>query len=221
MTCRFKSESINDHIGPHNVFILKKDNDFAYAVIDNADGIYRLPKKYFTTCFPGVQYSSIPENNRIKIKLTRNNTIEVPYIPKSFLLQKRRKTTRSKRRRTLSMDNHEDSRIEQIDFSVEHPQWHILTNDQNRSFPVKKEILNLIRSLLMYADSNECFTLENPFKDIKSLEEVQSDENKMKILKVVTSFIYHFCRSEMGISKQPTPSDLQAWIGYLNNMATV
>ena len=222
LTCRFKSDSINDNIGPHNVFILKKKDQFAYAVIDNTENIFRLPKKFFTTCFPGVQYNSIPLNNRIKIKLTRTNTIEVPYIPKSFLIQKRRKTTRTKRKRSVSMEK-TDTRIEQIDFKTTYPVWHVLNNEQNASSPIQKEILTLIRNILIYADNNDQFSLESPFKDIQTLEDIKKDEKKMKELKMITAFIYHFCRSELGCNILPTSgsSDLQVWIGCLNNMAIV
>lgn len=222
LNCRFKSESINDNIGPHNVFILKKNDQFAYAVIDNTDSIYRLPKKFFTTCFPGVQYNSIPKDNRIKIKLGRNNTIEVPYIPKSFLIQKRRKTTRTKRKRSISVDN-DDNRIEQINFNNSYPQWHVLNNNQSSNTPVKQEILILIRHMIMYADSHEEYNIQNPFNNVTSIEDIKQDEHKLKILKDVTGFIYHFCRSELGISILPNnlSTDLQTWIGCLNNIATV
>jgi len=223
LTCRFKSESIGENIGPHNVFILKKNEDqFAYAVIDTTDTVYRLPKKFFTTCFPGVQYSSIPKNNRIKIKLTRTNTIEVPYIPKSFLLQKKRKTTRSKRKRTVSIDNKNDI-IEEINFNTHYPQWHVLTNEQSVSSPIKKEILILIRNLLLYTDNNNLFEFEDPFKDVSHIDDIKKDPKKMKKLKLITSFIYHFCRSELGCSTiaNIASSDLNTWIGCLNNTATV
>ena len=222
LTCRFKSESINDNIGPHNVFILKKNPDtFAYAVIDNTDTIYRLPKKFFTTCFPGVQYNNIPPNNRIKIKLTRKDTIEVPYIPKSFLQQKKRKTSRGKRKRSVSMDN--NNKTEEINFNTSYPEWHVLKNDQNINSPIQKQILMLMRNLMIYADNNDMFDLENPFHEIVSLEDIKKDERKMKQLKLITGFLFHFCRSELGCSNIPNPSslDLPTWIGYLSNMAIV
>lgn len=223
LTCRFKSETINDNIGPHNVFILKKStNQFVYCVIDNTDTMYSLPKKFFTTCFPGVQYSQIPKNNLIKIKITKKDTIEVPYIPKSFLQQKRRKTTRGKRKRSASESNN-DTKVEEINFNTSYPQWHVLTNNQNANSPVNKEILMIIRKLMLYADRNDMFELENPFKDISTLDDLKNDQRSMKILKMVTGFIYHFCRSELGCSVLASDSslDLQTWIGYLNNTATV
>lgn len=222
LPCRFKSETINDNIGPHNVFILKKNKSFAYAVIDNTEHLYRLPKKFFTACFPGVQYNSIPTNNRIKIKITRNQTIEVPFIPQSFLMQKKQKTTRTKRKRSASIES-TDTNIENIDFNRTYPSWHVLTNDQNKASPIKKEILCLIRHVLDYIDSNDSFRLESPFKDIHTLEDFKNNPNRMKNLKTCIAFIYHFCRSELGCNTLPpiNSHDLQSWIGCLHNTATV
>ena len=223
LTCRFKSDTIGDNIGPHNVFVMQnQEKKFAYAVIDNTDSIFPLAKKYFTTCFPGIQYNNIPKNNRVKIKITKDNEIEIPYIPQSFLTQKKRKTTRIKRKRKSSMHS-TNSKIESIDFNTTHPVWHILNNEQNHASPIQKEILILIRNILLYADSNQEFYLESPFKDIQSIDEIRNDDSKMKQLKMITAFIYHFCRSELGCNVTPTvdSTDLQTWIGYLNNTATV
>ena len=88
LPCRFKSEQVKDVIGPHHVFILKLNQQFFYAVIDATETIYRLPKKYYTACFPGIQYSQVPKNNRCKVRLTGRRHIELPYIPESFLEQR-------------------------------------------------------------------------------------------------------------------------------------
>lgn len=221
LSCRFKSETINDNIGPHNVFILKKSaNQFVYCVIDNTDTMYSLPKRFFTTCFPGVQYNHVPTNNLIKIKITKDDTIEVPYIPKAFLQQKRKKTSRAKRKRSVSESTTE---IEKINFNTTYPEWHVLTNNQNTNKPIHKEILILIRQLMLYADRNDIFEIENPFQNISTLNDLKNDQHAMKILKTVTGFIYHFCRSELGCSIVPNnvSSNLQTWIGHLSNTATV
>ena len=70
LPCRFRSDQIKDVIGPHHVFILKMNERFFYALIDSSETIYRLPKKYYTSCFPGIQYSQVPKNNRQRVKLS-------------------------------------------------------------------------------------------------------------------------------------------------------
>lgn len=219
LDCRFKSETVSSIIGPHNVFILKKNSTFAYAIMDNTETLYRLPKKFHTACFPGIQYSSVPTNNRINVKITKRSSIELPFIPHTFLQQKKLKGSRLKRKRSQSSDV--TSQIEQIDFSKRHPSWHVLNNDLVKDVPVKKELLVLIRSMMNYAIQAPSFRLKDPFLDIFSLEDLKNDENRMKTLKLIVSFIFHYCRSEFGCSEIPVQTgssiSLQSWISDLNN----
>lgn len=220
LDCRFKSETIGEKIGPHNVFILKKNGVFAYAVIDNTETLYRLPKKYHTSCFPGIQYNSIPKNNEMRVRITKRQTIKLPFIPHSFLQQKKLKTNRSKRKRSNST---ESNTIEQIDFNKSHPQWHVLTNEQVSHSSIKKELMLLIRSVLDHSCNNDSFDLKDPFGDISSVGDIQSNENRMKRLKLIVSFLYHYCRSELGCNSTSTmrASSLQSWLSDLNNTAIV
>lgn len=217
LDCRFKSETLGDTIGPHNVFILKKNSSFAYAVMDNTDTLFKLPKKYHTACFPGIQYNSVPKNNRIRVQMTKRNSIELPFIPPTFLQQKKSKGSRLKRKRSQSSDA--TSQIEQIDFSKRHPMWHVLSNDLVKDVPIKKEILVLIRSMMNYAIQNTSFNLKDPFLDIYNLDDIKGDENRMKTLKIIVSFIFHYCRSEFGCSDVNLSDtiSLQSWIAMLNN----
>lgn len=222
LPCRFKSDTIQDIIGPHHVFILKKNNNFAYAVIDNNESIYRLPKKYYTSCFPGVQYNSIPENNRVKMKITNGNVVELPFIPSSFLQQKQNKTTRSKRKRSASMEELPSS-VENIDFSNSPLTWTVLQNQQISASPIKKEIMMLIRNIIEFTDRNDSFLLKDPFEHIRNIEDIKNNEQLMCKLKTVISFIYHFCRAELGcFTRQDIKASriLQSWIGELTEMET-
>lgn len=223
LPCRFKSDSISDIIGPHHVFILKKNSNFAYAVIDNNETIYRLPKKFYTSCFPGVQYNSIPPNNRVKMKITNGTVVELPFIPNSFLQQKQNKTTRSKRKRSASIDESVTSSVENIDFSTSPLTWTVLQNQQISTSPIKQEIMMLIRNVIEFTDNNDSFILKDPFELIGSIEEIKSNEQLMCKLKTVISFIYHFCRAELGcFTRQDTKTSriLQSWIGELNETET-
>lgn len=221
LDCRFKSDAIAEKIGPHNVFILKKNQSFVHAVIDNTESIYRLPKKYYTACFPGIQYNTIPENNMVEVQITKKRKMKLPYIPPSFLQQKKMKTSRLKRRRTQSTDD--VSQVENIDFKKEHPQWHVLTNDQIRNNSLKKDIMLLIRSIIHFSYDTNSFEVKDPFHDIYRLEDIRGDENKLKKLKTIIGFIFYYCRSELGVHDKVTLTTnvLEEWIGDLNNTATV
>ena len=221
LDCRFKSDTIAEKIGPHNVFILKKNQTFAHAVIDNTESLYRLPKKYYTACFPGIQYNTIPKSNMVEVQITKRKKIQLPYIPPSFLQQKKMKTSRVKRRRTQSTDD--VSQVENIDFNKEHPQWHVLTNDQVRNNPLKKDIMLLIRSVIHFAYDTNSFEVKDPFSDISSIEDIRGDESKLRKLKNIIGFIFYYCRSELGVHDKValTTNVLEEWIGDLNNTATV
>lgn len=217
LTCRFKT-NLKDYIGPKNVFILKKKSVFAYGLIDSLDQVMRLSKKYYTTCFPGVQIASVPENNLVTIKLTRRQSVEVPYIPAAFLLQKKQKTTRHKRKRTNSSSDTMTMDVEHIDFSAPVPTWHVMNNEQNRNMPYKQHILTLIRSLIEFSDANDHHLFTDPFEGCGTAADLQFDETKVKALKLITSFLYHYCRSEIGCPVQfaMDRGTLQSWTARLH-----
>ena len=204
---RFKSENLSEIIGPHHVFICKKNSDFQYVVIDKSETIYKLPKKYYTSCFPGIQYNSVPKGNIISMKLTNQTTIDLPFIPPSFLQQKKNKTGRIKRKRTSSDI---EEKVDEIDFEISGPTWHILQNSQNKGNRVKQGTMSLIRQLIEYSDTHVDFHLKDPFAEISNLEDLKNDQYISK-LKLITSFIYHYARSEFGCFVKHTTSNLQGW----------
>ena len=211
LPCRFKSEQVKDVIGPHHVFILKLNKQFFYAVIDATETIYRLPKKYYTSCFPGIQYSQVPKNNRCKVRLTGRKYIELPYIPESFLEQKKTKTTR-KRRRTNS------SNTETVNFRIAAPEWTVL-GAKPEVKDNKQDILHLIRSVIEYADKNEQFQLKNHFEGI-NVEDIKQSDTLREKMKDIISFIYFYCRNELGFFQERPQipiSDLQSWLSNLNS----
>ena len=105
LPCRFRSEDLKTIISPQHVFIVKGDV-FEYAVVDSTDTFFRLPKKFYTYCFPGVHYSNIPQDNKMNIQLTKNTNVTLPFIPDSFAEQKRNKCGR-KRRKVFHVENDE------------------------------------------------------------------------------------------------------------------
>lgn len=213
LDCRFRSDNVKDIIGPQHVFILKLNKTFEYAVIDSTESIYRLPKKYYTSCFPGVQYNQVPKNNRMVVRLSGRQRIELPYIPESFLEQKKTKTNR-KRRRTES----NVSDVETINFSTSSPDWIVLSN-QSTDTDNKKDLMHLIRSVIHFCDENEAFRLKNMFEGIK-VEDIQKNDELKEKLKVIITFVYYYCRNELGcfLKREPMDiNDVQMWISDLNS----
>ena len=215
LTCRFKSESINDIIGSHSVFILQDGDTYEYAVYDSSKIFYRLPRRFFSTCFPGIQQSKIPNNNRVKIKISRDKTIVVPYIPSSFLTLKQGKSKRTKRKR--GNQKLTSSNTESIDFSTTHPEWRVLSNVNVQGNSVKRELMILIRSLIKHNDANFDFEINDPFAEVTSLQELKKSEKHIKILKYVLGFVFHYCRTELGCHVEPITASVEEWIEGLNS----
>jgi len=206
LPCRIKADDVKSVVGPQHVFIVKCETNFEYAVMDSTESMHRLPKKYYTTCFPGIQYSNVPKNNRCVVKLTKKKTVELPYIPDSFLEMKRSKSTRKRRRSESTATD-----LESLNFNLDAPEWKVL-GDTADSVSNKDELMHLIRSVIYYSDSNEAFDLKNEFENItvKNMKDIQRTK-----MKNIISFIYHYCRDELGIYRERPPmsiTDLQSWL---------
>ncbi len=211
---RFKSE-VSPDILPENVFICQKKDNYEYILIDKNDDIFKLPKKHYTSCFPGIQYSSIPHNNRIKVKISENVEVELPFIPQSFLDQKRNKTGRKRRRLITNNSKTEKS----IDFNEVCPEWHVLQNNQNRNSSMKKEVMLLIRSIVKFSDKNINYTLKDPFENITNVDDLKKNKEYLHKLKIISGFIHHYCRSELGIINDNILNlTLSEWILKMNSI---
>jgi len=194
LTTRFKYDTT---VGPEHVFIAKH-NDYEYLIIDKNNQFYKLPKKCYTTCFPGIQYGNVPKNNRIDVQLTDKMKVTLPYIPQAFLESKRQKTR--KRRRVINSKNDSD---QNMDFNQAFPQWHVLQNGLN-NIPIKKETMLLIRSIIKYADKNNNYSIKDPFEGLKKIQDIKKNKELLQHLKVISGFVYHYCRSELGIVHDAT-----------------
>ena len=103
--------------------------------------------------------------------------------------------------------------VESIDFNKTVPEWHVLNNEQNCNSTRKRELMGLIRTLIDVADSNSMYPLRDPFADCETLADLQSDESRVCALKTVISFLYHYCRSEIGCHAkfEFDPRTVQVW----------
>ena len=95
----------------------------------------------------------------MKVQITKRKSIELPFIPQSFLQQKKVKTNRSKRKRSNSSDTNQQ--LENIDFNKRHPTWHVLSNEQLENNPLKREIMMLIKNVMEYSCNNASFELND------------------------------------------------------------
>ena len=83
----------------------------------------------------------------------------------------------------------------------------------------KQDILHLIRSVIEYADKNEQFQLKNHFEGI-NVEDIKQSDTLREKMKDIISFIYFYCRNELGFFQERPQipiSDLQSWLSNLNS----
>lgn len=220
LPCRFKSNETKNILGPNHVFILKKDEKFEYAVIDSNKNVFKLPKKFFTVCFPNVSINSIPENNRVEYKITKERNVTLPFIPDAFLEQKKTKTNRKRRKMYHNMGETPpvEKDIETIDFSNSNtPSWYVLQAEQNNTDMRKKQIIQLIRSIIHLSD-NSNFQLKDPFDRVNEINDINDKEDLTEKLKIIVAFIFHYCRQELGIHTNPADmlKTAEAFVANLN-----
>ncbi len=202
LPCRFKSNETKGILAPNNVFIVKKDEEFQYAVMDNKENMFKLPKKFFTVCFPNVSINSIPENNRVQYQITKKEKVFLPYIPDTFLEQKKMKTSRKRRKmyhnQTMESPPAEKD-VESIDFTNKKiPSWYVLQKKEKKKEIFKRQVVLMIRSIISLVDASN-FVLEDPFHRVKEMEDIHKKEEYMEKMKIIISFIFHYCRAELGI----------------------
>jgi hypothetical protein len=124
----------------------------------------------------------------MSVQLTKNTNITLPYIPDSFAEQKRNRCSR-KKRKIFHVENDE------IDFKTPFPKWHVIDNVQNRDNVNKQSLLYIVRSLIYYCDSHDEFHVTDPFEALNLQALTDAD---VRNIKIVLSFIYHYCRAELG-----------------------
>lgn len=215
LTCRFKSATLKNVVGSQHVFILQKGEDFEYAVVDINNAFYKLPKKFFTSCFTNVTLANVPRHNRMNVKLTKHETVSLPYIPDSFYQSKLQKTTRKKRKIPQS----DEKTVENIDYGKTFPSWTLLESPVIKHDTMKKSVMILIRSIIKEADRGSEYFLPTPF-DATSLNELQSNPTEVAKLKLIVCFIYHYCRAELGCFVDEEFSSVREWIESMKTVSS-
>jgi hypothetical protein len=62
----------------------------------------------------------------------------------------------------------------------------------------------LIRSIIKYADKNSNYSIKDPFERIKKIQDIKKNKELLQHFKIISGFVYHYCRSELGIVHNAT-----------------
>ena len=94
--------------------------------------------------------------------------------------------------------------VESIDFTKKKvPSWYVLQKKENNKEIFKRQVVLMIRSIISLVDASN-FVLEDPFHRVKEMEDIHKKEEYMKKMKLIISFIFHYCRAELGIHTNNT-----------------
>ena len=86
-----------------------------------------------------------------------------------------------------------------IDFNKQDiPSWHVLQNKDKDATLFKKEVVQLIRSVIKITDDSS-FVLKDPFDGINSIDELKNKQEFYEKFKTIISFVYHYARAELNI----------------------
>ena len=89
LNCSTKSRDLRSNIMPRHVFIthIVDTDTFHHKVLGSNNIFASLPKRLYSHCFRNINIHSIPQNNRIVVRLTENTDVTLPYIPDDFVCQ--------------------------------------------------------------------------------------------------------------------------------------
>jgi len=190
LNCSTKTNVLKKKLKPKHIFITKNSRGQFFHRVMGDDGRFQmLPKRLYAMCYPSVSFASVPENNRVRVKLSQRTTITLPYIPDSFYEQKRRASQRTSSR----PKRQREATIEE----TVHEAYRGWNPPEPEEMMDKKSMMAHIRSAIELAESSGT-DISPPFTgDLDSNKEASTQ------FSVIVKFVYHYCREELGFP--PTP----------------
>jgi hypothetical protein len=191
-----KVKNLKKTVKPENVFITSLPNNTYNHRLLGSDGNFTiLPKRLHSVCFPKIHLGSIPDNNRINVKITSSITVTLPFVPDDFFRQKQAKSERPNKpmTRNRGIKRLRNDKIINNGY-VEYKGWNLYNNKNIDTIP-KKNIVSALHECI-YSSDAENIILPHPFKNAKTLDECKENFN------IVLQFIYHYGREEFSLHKK-------------------
>jgi hypothetical protein len=201
LNCSTKSRDLRSNIMPRHVFITRiMDTDTYHHKVLGSNNIFAsLPKRLYSHCFRNINIHSIPQNNRIVVRLTENTDVTLPYIPDDFVCQKRSKRNSSKSKPKRPNKRVKKNHTQNIApykgwvTKVMAPATEEGADNSIDSF----RLLNYIKSELRSYDQKLNVSIPNPFAGTRSMEQINADPEKLKALTIVVQFAHHYAKHLM------------------------
>jgi len=198
-----KVRNLKKIVKPDNVFItILNDGTFNHRLL-GSDGNYTiLPKRLHSVCFPKIHLGSIPNNNRLTVKISPSITVNLPFVPDDFYKQKQNKSERPNkpitRNRGIKRGRDKISTVKSNN-DIEYKGWSVYNDDTVNKIS-KQDIISGIHYCIDSADK-ENIILPDPFENNDTI-----GENK-EMFNIILQFIYHYGREEFGFQKQVNTTD--------------
>lgn len=197
LQCSTKSRDIRSQVNSENVFItyVKGTNTFNHKILGSNNVFVQLPKRLYSHCFRNINIHSIPDNNRIRVRLTESTTVVLPFIPDDFVTQKRSKRNTSNRQR--SRKEPKKQKIEHVPENALYTGWvsHIMSpaTDSGADGAIDSfSLFAYIKSVIQDQDDSMDISVPNPFAGTNSIEEILESPDKQQILTNIVQFMHHY-----------------------------
>lgn len=188
--CSTRTSVLKRELKPEHIFITKNSKgEFFHRVLGDDGRFQLLPKRLYALCYPQVSFASVPEGNRVRVKLSQRTTIVLPFIPDSFYEQKRRASQRtSSRPKRVREIEPQDSAV------VAYRGWN---PPEPQQMMAKKDMMAHLRSAVEMAEAAGT-DIPPPFTG-----DLDSNKEAAPQFATIVKFVYHYCREELGFP--PTP----------------
>ena len=205
LTCSTKSRDLRSQITAKNIFITyeKESGLFHHKVLGSNNAFASLPKRLYSQCFHNINIHSLPPANRMTVRLTENTSVVLPYIPDDFVAQKRakrggmalsRKTRGSAKKSKVDSDAQREATVCP---DVLYTGW--VSNVMAASTETAAQngidsfrLMLFIRKQLAAYDEDFHSRVSNPFNNVSTMADIQSDGEKKMALEIVIGFMHHY-----------------------------
>ena len=194
LQCSTKTNTLKKKLKPKHIFITRNaKGQFFHRVLGDDGRFQMLPKRLYAMCYPQVSFASVPDGNRVRVRLSSRTTITLPYIPDSFYEQKRRASQRTSTRPKRAREPVVEDTVAEAYRGWNPPEpEHIMT---------KKEMMAHIRTCIHVAETSST-DVPPPFTG-----ELDTNKDAAPHFATIVKFVYHYCREELGMP--PTPPVLR------------
>lgn len=197
LQCSTKSRDLRSQVNAENVFVthIIGTNTFHHKVLGSNNVFVSLPKRLYSHCFRNINIHSIPDDNRIRVRLTEATTVVLPFIPDDFVAQKKSKRSSGGRQRVKK--EIKKPRTTYIPGNSAYIGWvsHVMSPATELGVDGAIDSFSLfayIKAVVKQQEDSMDTNIPNPFAGAKNIEEILDSPDKQQIMTHIVQFIHHY-----------------------------